>query len=442
VRHLQTERKLAEAARWRAEENESIASSSLKQLHAFIIDPKLYDEVRINQSLHCFVQSTRRQIGALKDLTRVNSDTLVALGDLERLYGQTLVGQKTRMTEAGELLGNSVELLTECLERNSGDEGVRRSLIASIVASAYAAGEQGKPDEVVRRLDRAESLMGPARAATSSASAVMRISEARKQLAYGLSSGGQWEKAQRLMIADLQMLDSWAAAKASVEIDLQRAIELSYLGQSGRGAAILRSVLGWLDVNVREYLRTSDPFTGELRAYSPAHFFAEWLAVDATRLDLAQGGIFLLENQADPALWAKLFVESIDSRCRSLGIHWAAVPLAGEVIGGFARTAGAQKRKEGKSDEARFIEKRFGVFAQELVRRYPNQASSHIVLSDSYLQSAKNAWKQSQDDQAVDSLRKSRDAARAALVIDPTRNDARRMVDDREARLRRALAGE
>jgi serine/threonine protein kinase len=442
VRHLQTERKLAEAARWRAEENESIASSSLKQLHSFIVDRELYDEVRDNESLHSFVQSTRRQIGALKNLALLNTNTLVALGDLERLCGQSLVGERGRTGETGELLGNSVELLTECLERNSGDESVRRSLIDSIVASASDLGAQGKFEEMVRRLDRAESLMGPARTTSRWEVTLMRISEARRHLAYGLSAGGQWGKAQRLVTADLRMLDSWSAAEARVDVDLQKAIELSYLGQSDGGVAMLRSVLGWLEASAREYLRTSDAFTGESRSNSPTYFFREWLAVDATRLDFAQGGIFLSENQADPALWAKSFVESIDSRCHSLGIHVAAVPLAGEMIGGFARSAAAQKRREGKSDEACFIGKRFGAFAQELVRRYPNQAAPHIVMGDAYLESAKHAWNQSHDDQAVDSLRKSRDAARAAQVIDPSRDDLRRTVDDREARLRRALAGE
>jgi hypothetical protein len=442
VRHLQTERKLAEAARWRAEENESIASRSLKQLHAFIIDRKLYDEVRNNQSLHSFVQSTRRQIGALRDLTHVNTNTLVALGDLERLDGQSLVGQRGRTAEAGEVLGNSVRLLTDCLERNSSDESVRRSLIDSIVASASAVGEQGKCDEMIRRLDEAESLMGPARTTSRWETTLMHISEARRHLAYGLSAGGQRGKAQRLVTADLRMLDSWSAAEARVDVDLQKAIEFSYLGQSDRGVAILRSVLGWLDVNVREYLRNSDAFTGESRSYSPTYFFPEWLAVDATRLDLAQDGIFLSDNQADPALWAKSFVEAIDSRCHSLGIHGAAVPLAGETIAAFATSAGAQKRKERKSDEAGLIERRIEAFAQELVRRYPNLASSHIVMSEAYLQSAKNAWNQSRDNQAVDSLRKSRDAAIAAQMIDPSRDDVRRVVDDRQARLQRALAGE
>jgi hypothetical protein len=139
--------------------------------------------------------------------------------------------------------------------------------------------------------------------------------------------------------------------------------------------------------------------------------------------------------------WAKSFVETIHARCHSLGLHWSAVPLAAETIAEFAETAIARKRKERKSEEACRMEVRFTAIAQELVRRYPNQSSSHLVLSQAHLQSAKNAWNRSHDAEAVESLRKSRDAAKVALGFDPMRPDVRRVVDDRERRLQRAAAG-
>jgi hypothetical protein len=155
----------------------------------------------------------------------------------------------------------------------------------------------------------------------------------------------------------------------------------------------------------------------------------------------AGGQFFVPEEQPDLAHWARSFVETIHSRCSSLGLHWSAVPLAVERIAGFAKLAMARKRIEGRSEDALRSEIQFPTIAQELVRRYPNQSSSHLVLSQAHLQSAKNAWNRSQDAQAVEALRKSRDAAITALRIDPTRKNARIVVDDLERRLQRAAAG-
>jgi hypothetical protein len=65
-----------------------------------------------------------------------------------------------------------------------------------------------------------------------------------------------------------------------------------------------------------------------------------------------------------------------------------------------------------------------------------------MVLSDAFLQSSKNAWQRDDSTAAIEALRAARDALRRASSLDPRREDVRRLLDDRERRLARALARE
>jgi eukaryotic-like serine/threonine-protein kinase len=443
LRHSETERTLAEAARHRSQENETMASSSITQLHALITSSELHTRLPYDGALDTFVQRTRQQIGGLTHAISFKTDTLAALGNLEREFGVSLLGQNPRIGEAQELVGESVEFLTECLKRRSHDEGIRRSLLQSILANAQVSAYAGNRDDAIRSFDRAELLVGRPLQSTKPESIIIQlISEARRACACSFSAGGQGELARWLVTADLRMLDTGLAADVSSrEIELGRAIEHAYLGYSDRGIAILRSLLQNELSHVKDYLATSDPFTGLQQGNSPQKYLVEWLAVDSNRLNLAKGEFFETEGQTDLTAWANSFVETIHSRCASLGLHWSAVPLAVERIAEFAESAIAQKRRQGRSEVALRSEIRLTAIAQELVRRYPNQSSSHLVLSQAHLQSAKNAWNRSHDAQAAESIRKSRDAAKVALGIDPMRPDARRAVEDRERRLQRAAAG-
>ena len=105
LRHSEKERKLAEAARWRAEESEKILSHSLIQLQTLITDLAHNDKLRDDRSFSGYVQSIRKQVGALKYVSSVNTDTLRALGVLERDLAGCLVGKQPRLQEARELLG-------------------------------------------------------------------------------------------------------------------------------------------------------------------------------------------------------------------------------------------------------------------------------------------------------------------------------------------------
>ena len=236
------------------------------------------------------------------------------------------------------------------------------------------------------------------------------------------------------------MLDSLLPMEAyRREIDLRRAIELAYLGQSDRSLATLPSMVGKELLDLRDYPGTND--LADNPHFSAPWLLAEWLAVDAIGTDVARGEVFSTGDHSDLSQWAKVYFKSIHSRCRALSLDFSVIPLASARVADFAEAAGAQKRRTGKSEEARHIEYRLTAIAQELVRSYPNQSASYIGMSRAHIQSAKNAWNRSRDVEAVESLKKSRDAARRALSLDPARNDARRLVDDCERRLLRASAG-
>ncbi len=74
-------------------------------------------------------------------------------------------------------------------------------------------------------------------------------------------------------------------------------------------------------------------------------------------------------------------------------------------------------------------------FARRLVRDWPDQSESHMVLSEAHLQVSKNAWKREDYPTIERALRQALESARHAVSLDPRHEGARRLVDSLLPRL-------
>jgi hypothetical protein len=102
-----------------------------------------------------------------------------------------------------------------------------------------------------------------------------------------------------------------------------------------------------------------------------------------------------------------------------------------EILGQLA----ARQRHRGKQEESRQTADRLVVLGRLLVGRFPDEPTAHLALADAYMQCYKNAWRN--DDRAALelNLKRSLDATRRALALDPRNRAASDLVAQRQRRL-------
>ncbi len=100
------------------------------------------------------------------------------------------------------------------------------------------------------------------------------------------------------------------------------------------------------------------------------------------------------------------------------------------------------QRQVGKLGEAHRIADQLLALAERLTRSYPDQAAAYMLLSEGYIQKAKNAYRE--DDEPVIERweRKALDAAKHAATLEPENDEALNLVKDRRARLLKLKAGQ
>src|SRR5208337_40780 len=98
---------------------------------------------------------------------------------------------------------------------------------------------------------------------------------------------------------------------------------------------------------------------------------------------------------------------------------------AAAQVCGIAAGRAAEQRKAGRLDDARWTAASLFAFGKVLVRRNPNQALFHALLSDAFEQQAKNAWKVNDFPTIGAATRNALVAACTAIRLDPGNTFAR-----------------
>ena len=98
-------------------------------------------------------------------------------------------------------------------------------------------------------------------------------------------------------------------------------------------------------------------------------------------------------GRLDPDAHADAVIRALESRCEALGVGPSLLPAAAFQVAGIVASRGHEQRQAGRLDDARQTAACLSAFAKTLVRRDPDEAAFHLVLSAAFVQESKNAWK-------------------------------------------------
>ena len=133
--------------------------------------------------------------------------------------------------------------------------------------------------------------------------------------------------------------------------------------------------------------------------------------------------------------WVDCVIGSIETEAAKFQLDGSRIPAIASWLRLPVKIAVAHQRHVGKLGDAHRIADRVLALAERLTLSYPDQAAAYMLLSEGYVQKAKNAYR---DDEAPVIKRweqKALDAAAQAAKLEPDKVEPRNLVKDRLARL-------
>jgi hypothetical protein len=144
---------------------------------------------------------------------------------------------------------------------------------------------------------------------------------------------------------------------------------------------------------------------------------------------------WLLPENLSTEAWTDRVISSIQSDAAKFDLGRDRIPTIGWIMRHHCLGRLGWQRKVGKLGDANRIADQLLALAERLVRSYPDRAACHMLLSEGYVQKAKNAYRDA-DEPAVEQWeRKALGAAIRAATVEPENAEAHGLVQDRRARL-------
>ena len=144
---------------------------------------------------------------------------------------------------------------------------------------------------------------------------------------------------------------------------------------------------------------------------------------------------WLIPEDLPTEAWTDRVISSIKSDATKFDLDHTRIPAIGWMMRHHCASTLAWQRKVGKLGDAHRIADQLLALAERLTQSYPDQAAAYMLLSEGYVQRAKNAYRE--DDEPVIERweRKALDAAIHAATLEPENDEAHGLVKDRRARL-------
>ncbi len=205
---------------------------------------------------------------------------------------------------------------------------------------------------------------------------------------------------------------------------LSEALTLAALGQWSGEFTRLRSPTHWQPVVVdsdRSGLYYIAELTARRIGWLPSIVTSPWLIPED------------LPTQA----WTDRVISSIQSDAAKFDLDHTGIPAIGWIMRYHCAGILGWQRNVGKLGDAHRIADQLLALAERLTRSYPDQAAAYMLLSEGYVQNAKNAYRE--DDKPIIERweRKALDAAIHAATLEPENEEARSLVKNRRARLKK-----
>jgi tetratricopeptide (TPR) repeat protein len=377
---------------------------------------------------------------------------LAVLGQLESYTCQRLVVEGRSLPEAEDAMHEAVSALEEVVVRAPGLALSRQHLVEALCVGAWIDAELGKPDRALDAFVRAREVALAGSDSGIDPFLVQTISAHRLAVAGRLRSRGEDEPADRCLRANLELIEGEDARGIDEPwLPVHRAITRFGLGETpvepapshipDFASTLLRDA--WTNLLNG---RLSDLLAGPADAGAIDDFIAEiesheaMLGLEAgSSLPNLLGHVAFQIASAErspaelsaslPEAWRLLdFIRCIADRQPD--------PLAFvEPLHSAFGFLGTVLRASGDLDGAERLAEAFLRLARDLSERHPDRAEAAQLLASAYEQMAKNAWQYDDIPGVATWTRRSIEAMRRAVELDPSNELYRNWLLERERRL-------
>jgi hypothetical protein len=363
----------------------------------------------------------RNLTAKLRQNPRVAASNLVAISGLERELAMDLES-RGKYSESRALLMDAMELL-ERLGSGADHPDVELAYARSLMALGGEARNQRRYDEALVWLQRAEAALLDLTHEPQNLEVILSIDDVRRTIAGLLGRRGQDESRRRLLESHISMLErSGEIAGADPVIGLLAAFARMDLAPDQSAFAKFRAAMERFPADRRLPELLADKL-------------AVWIARDIQPYPSGLKFTSKPPGGLDPEAHASAVSQALESRCEALGVYPALLPAAAIHVGGIAAGRAAEQRQAGRLDDARWTAASLFAFGKVLVRRDPNEALFHLVLSEAFEHQAKNAWKVNDFPTIEAATRNALVAACIAIHLDPRSSFARMKVASLQAKI-------
>jgi hypothetical protein len=190
-RHSETERSRAEDALARAIESDKATSGAVRDLVSLLASTVESPQMLAYERLVETSRVVRALTAKLRHDRAVAASNVVAISGLERELAEDF-SRRGKFAESGRLLTDAVELL-EGRRRGALDPDVEHAYARSLMDLGGSARDQGRFDEMLAWLNRAEEVLEGLAQEPQNIQAVMAIDDVRTMIAWLFARRGQDE---------------------------------------------------------------------------------------------------------------------------------------------------------------------------------------------------------------------------------------------------------
>jgi eukaryotic-like serine/threonine-protein kinase len=413
-RHSEAERARAENALARAVESDTATSGAVRDLVGLLATTVNSPQMLTYEIVEKSSRVVRDLTAKLRQHRGFAASNLVAICNLERELAEELY-RHGKYSESRELLMDAVELL-EGRRRGAADPDADQAFAQALMHLGWIANDQKRSDETLVCFQRAEEALKGLVHDPRNLEAILAIDESRRAIAWLLGGRGLEEPRRRLLESHIHMLEQLSEhAGAGPTFGLLAVLVRSEPPPDHSASTNLHD-------GIRRYPASSRPSEWfEWRV-------ADWIANDINPFLPGVSSIGEANGRLDPGAHAYAVIRALESRCEALGVGTAVFPAAAFHASGVAVYRGAEQRRAGRLDDARWTAACLAAFAKILAQRDPNEVAFHLLLCVACEQEAKNAWKVKDYATIEDALRKAFGEACTSLRLDPENTTARMMV--------------
>jgi len=413
----------SETEQSRSEANYQVASRSLDEIVRILFDSPV--DMRFVKSGHKAKRSLEiarsQEIELAKRYPR-DAASVKRLAMID-FYLATFSLRDGKPEEARSLIEECVRCCERYLALTPGDVETQRLQFEAAVwfASSLSGSEDAGLYELwnARALAALEQLKSHE---TIHVYGISGLSRGHRIRADSLMLLGETDRARKELEADRALLRSLLAAESAFpEIRVSEAATLAALGRWPGEFTPLRSPIHShaAHASIQSLERDLAELTARRLGWLPSIVKSPWLIPEDIRTET----------------WVDRVISSIETEAAKFQLDGSRIPAVALWLRLPVETAAAHQRHVGKLGVAHRIADRLLALADRLARSYPDQAAAYMLLSEGYVQKAKNAYREDEAPVIKRWEQKALDAAAQAAILEPDKDEARNLVKDRRARL-------